>query len=105
MNKKLKHEPYEETVDTQKGLKEGALAEAKRLKVENAELQDKISILEKNTPEQHKRLQDGIMSELKRKEQEVLDLQDENQRLGERIGMDFNELQGLSVSVTVAKII
>ena len=89
LNKKLKREPYEETIDNQKGLKEGALAEAKRLQLENAELQDKIEVLEKNTPEQQKRLQDGIMSELKRKEQEVLDLQDENQRLSERIARSF----------------
>ena len=86
---KKNQEPYAETAENQKVLKEGALAEVKNLQEQNENLKKEIEVLKKiadqNTPEYQKRLQDGVMHELKKTEDKLHDLQIENEKLANQL--------------------
>ena len=86
---KKNQEPYAETAENQKVLKEGALAEVKNLQEQNENLKKEVEVLKKsadqNTPEYQKRLQDGVMHELKKSEDKLRDLQAENENLANKL--------------------
>ena len=81
---KKNQEPYAETAENQKVLKEGALAEVKNLQEQNENLKKEIEIL-KQSADHPKRLQDGVMHELKKTEDKLHDLQAENEALANQL--------------------
>ena len=97
---KKNQEPYAETAENQKSLKEGALAEVKNLQEQNDHLKKEIEALKKtadhNAPEYQKRLQDGVMHELKKSEDKLRDLQTENEDLANQLQEEINNTKAQS---------
>lgn len=85
---KKNQEPYAETAENQKVLKEGALTEVKNLQEQNENLKKEIEIL-KQSADHPKRLQDGVMHELKKTEDKLHDLQAENEALANQLQKEF----------------